>query len=274
MINIIEINTTEKARKAIEKIAKRNDLDYEFVYFLFSFCWNYDKQYFQQLKKGDLEIDDEFVRRKKIICDKLNLQNNELEKKYAIEKLYDKLSEIDTNILWQNFLYGSANSHNGYISEYATYHYLTNATKENLETLFWSGNNHNEESIMNSIFFKLFNGGLNAPNSLLGSYTDLIVKLPYKTKEFTVKDWTKDFVKEITESKQSLTDLIKILRQYCKGDKLFLQAILQSLSYSGVLKVPNIDVKNIFLPDYRDVKSKHFYSNEWTYPLRLWNELE
>lgn len=272
-MNILEINTTEQAKKAIKKLAKSNDLDYEFVYFLFSFCWNYDKQYFRQIKKIDLEIDDEYMRRKKIICDELNLQCNVLEKNYAIEKLYDCLSEIDTNILWRNFLHGSANGHNGYVSEYASFYYLSNATKENLETLFWkNGDNPNEDSIMNSIFLKLFNGGIDARNSLLYSYTDLIIKMPYTTTEFVVKDWTKDFIKDITGEKLTLTDLIKILRQYCKGDKLFLQTILEVLSYSGILKVPNIDIQNIFLPDYRDVKSKHFYSNEWKYPLRLWSE--
>ena len=271
-MNILEVNTSEKAKSAIKKLAKNNNLDYEFVYFLFSFSWNYDNQYFKQIKATDLEIDDEYLRRKKIICDKLNLQDNALDKNYLIEKVYDNLTKRDTETLWRNFLYGSTNSHNGYISEYASYHYLANATKENLATLFWNGDNLTEERIIRSMFFKLYNGGWGPRSSLTGSYVDLIVKLPYTTKEFVAKDWTEDFIKDIRKNKLTLTDLIKTLRQYCKGDKTFLQIVLEALSYSGILKVPNIDVKNIFLPDYREIKSKHFYSNEWTYPLRLWNE--
>lgn len=271
-MNIIEVNTTERAKNAIKKLAKNNDLDYEFVYFLFSFCWNYDKQYFRQIKATDLDIDDEYGKRKNIICDKLNLQFNVLDKDYVIEKVYNSLSKIDTDKLWSNFLYGSVNGHNGYISEYSSYYYLANATKENLRTLFWKGDNPNEERIIRSIFLKLFNGGMGARNSLEYSYTDLVIKIPYTTKEFIAKDWTEDFMKDITGSGLTLTDLMKSLRQYCKGDKYFLQLILEALSYSGILKVPNIDAKNIFLPDYREIKSKHFYSNEWTYPLRLWNE--
>lgn len=272
-MNILEINTTEKTRKTIEKLAKRNDLDYEFVYYLFSFCWNYDKQYLRQIKKGDLDIDDEYIRRKKIVCDTINLKNSGLEKEYVVEKLYDTLSKTNTDILRSNFLYGSTNGHNGYVSEYASYYYLANATKKNLETLFWDkSNNPNEESVMRSIFLKLFNGGIGARNSLLYTYTDLSIKIPYAKKKVTTEDWTADFVKDISKSNLILTDLLKLLKQYCKGDKLFLQTILEALSYSGAIKVPNIDIKNIFLPDYRDVKSKHFYSNEWTYPLRLWNE--
>ena len=269
-MNIVEVNTTEKAKNAIKRLAKKNNLDYEFVYLLFSFCWNYDKEYFRD--KNDLEIDDEYIRRKKIICDKLNIQANELDKKYVIEKVYESLLNTDTDILWKNFLYGSVNGHNGYISEYSAYHYLANATKENLDTLFWHKDNLNEDSIISSLFFKLYNGGWGPRSSLTGSYVDLVIKLPYTTKEFVVQDWTEDFIKDITGNKLTLTDLIKTLRLYCKGDKTFLQIVLEALSYSGILKVPNIDVKNIFLPDFREIKSKHFYSNEWQYPLRLWNE--
>jgi hypothetical protein len=48
--------------------------------------------------------------------------------------------------------------------------------------------------------------------------------------------------------------------------------VLEALSYSGILKVPNCNINNVFLPDYRDTKSKHYYSNEWAYPLMYWNE--
>jgi hypothetical protein len=271
-MNILEVNATEKVKSAIKKVAKNNDLDYEIVYFIFSFSWNKDNGYRGRIKAGDLEIDDEYTRRKKIVCDKLNLQDSVLDKNYLIEKVYDSLSKTDTKTLWRNFLYGSVNGHNGYVSEYATYYYLTNATKENLETLYWCGKNLTVERELSSIYLKLFNGGIGAHNSLEYSYTDLTVQLPYTTKTFDTEDWTENFIKDIIGEKLTLTGLIKTLRQYCKGDKYFLQSILEALSYSGVLKVPEIDVKNIFLPDYRETKSKHFYSNEWAYPLRLWNE--
>jgi hypothetical protein len=270
-MNIFEINTTEKAKNTIKKIAKRNNLDYDFVYYIFSFCWNYDEHYFKQIK--DLDKDNEYGKRKEIICDKLNIQINKLNKNNVIEKLYERLLEKDVETLKNNFLYGSQNGNNGYISEYATYHYLANATKEKLETLYWGNNyNYNEESIIKSIFLKIYNGGMGAKNGLEYCYTDLIIKLPYEVKEFTVNDWTNEFIKEIEGNKLTLIEIIKILRHYCKGDKYYLQTILEALSYSGILKVPNYEINNKFLPDFRDTKSKHFYSNEWTYPLRFWNE--
>ena len=66
--------------------------------------------------------------------------------------------------------------------------------------------------------------------------------------------------------------MIAICQNSVKGDKYFKQEILQALSYSGKIKVNDINISDIFIPDFIDELSKHFYSNEWTYPLRMWNE--
>jgi hypothetical protein len=273
-MNIFEVNTTEKAKNKIKKIAKNNNLDYELVYFILSFCWNYDLNKIG-LDTGwvkDLEKDNEYLRRMKIICDKINLEEIVLNKREAIEKLYNTLFEINTEILKNNFLHGSKNGNKCYISEYSSFYYLNNATKGKLETLYWDEGKANIESTFKSIFLKLHNGGIGARNSLRYLCDDLTIKMPYETKGFVVKDWTSDFIKNIYENNFSLTDLVKELRQYCKGDKYFLQIVLEALSFSGILKVPDNDISEIFLPDYKDKKSKHFYSNEWSYPLRYWNE--
>jgi hypothetical protein len=273
-MNIFEVNTTEKAKNKIRKIAENNNLDYELVYFIFSFCWNYDlnKIGFDIGWVKNLERDNEYLKRERIICGKINLQENILSKSETIEKLYKTLFEIDTEILKNNFLYGSQNGNKCYISEYSSFWYLNNATKEKLETLYWNGDKPNIENILKSIFLKLHNGGIDTRNSLRYLCDDLTIKMPYETKKIVVKDWTDDFIKNIERNNFLLTDLRKELKQYCKGDKYFLQIILEALSYSGILKVPDNDISKIFLPDYRDKKSKHFYSNEWSYPLRYWNE--
>jgi hypothetical protein len=275
-MNILEINTTEKAKIKIKRIAKNNNLSYDFVYNLASFVWNFNEDYHDKYYSKwveNLTVDNEYIKRKEIILNELYLQENILNKNNIIKKLYNGLLEKYIEIMKNNFLYGSLNGNNGFISEYATYYYLTNATKERLETLYWGSEvAYNEESIMKSVFMKIYNGGMGARNGLEYCYTDLIIKLPYETKKVTVTDWTANFIKEIENNKLTLTDLIKILRHYCKGDKYFLQIILEALSYSGILKVKNHDIKKIFLPDFRDTKSKHYYSNEWTYPLRFWNE--
>ena len=271
---ILEINQMDKSKKKLIGIAKNNNLDYQFVYFLFSFFWNFDKESLREVK--NLDFEDEYFYRKKAICEMLKIKEETLNKRDIIEKLYNRLLKIDDGKLKNNFMYGSLNGNNCYISEYASFYYLKNASREKLDTLFWNDkNNQNEMSIMKCIFFKLLNSGLDAKNSLIYCYSDLSIELPYDINKMTIKDWTNDFIQELdenNENKITLTDLIKILKKYCKGDKLFLQNVLEALSYSGILKVQNHKVDNIYLPDYRDKKSKHFYSNEWKYPLRFWNE--
>ena len=40
-MKVTDINTTDKAKKKIQTIAKNNNLDYELVYYIFCFHWNY-----------------------------------------------------------------------------------------------------------------------------------------------------------------------------------------------------------------------------------------
>jgi hypothetical protein len=273
-MNILEVNSTEKAKNKIKKIAQNNNLDYEFVYSILSFCWNYDKN-----KMGldigwvkNLDMDNEYSKRLNIVCDKINLKENLLNKDETIEKLYNNLSKVNTEKLKNDFLYGSQHGNKCYISEYSSFYYLNNATKEKLGTLYWNDNKPTIESLMKSIFLKLHNGGMDARNGLQYLCVDLTIKLPYLENETVANDWTNDFIKNIVIEKYTLSDLIKQLKQYCKGDKYFYQIILQAISFSGILKVAKIDVSKLFLPDYRNIKSKHFYSNEWSYPLRFCNE--
>jgi hypothetical protein len=275
-MNIFEINTTEKAKNKIKQIANKNSLNYNFVYTLVSFFWNFNEGYHDKYYSKWVEniiIDTEYIKRKESVLNKLYLKEGLLNKNHAIEKLYNSLFEKNKETLINNFLYGSLKGNNGLVSEYATYYYLRNATKEKLATLYWGKEfSYNEMSIMKSIFLKIYNGGMSARNALNYCYTDLLIKLPYEIKNVISIDWTKDFIKELGQKKLTLTDLIKTVKHYCKGDKYFLQTVLEAISYSEILKVSKCDIKNVFLPDFRDTESKHFYANEWTYPLRLWND--
>lgn len=253
----------------IANIAKRNNLDYEFVYSIITFHWNYDGI------EGDwvnnLTVDDEYNKRLEIIYKILNLSNEVLDKHYVIEKIYNITKELNENILESNFLVGSQNGNYCYVSEYASYYYLKNATMDKLETLDWVDGKLNNETIVKYIFRKLFRGGSIERHNLGYLYSDLIVRLPYIETKNDTNDWTKEFIQNVYKNKTTLTDLIKML-QFCKGDKYFKQTILEALSYSGKLKVNGHETENKFIPEYRNELSEHFYSNEWTYPLRFWNK--
>jgi hypothetical protein len=272
-IKITEINQTEKAKKKITNIAKNNSLDFELVYLLISFYWNYDEQFREAIgwiNPKNIIMDNEYYKRYEKIASKLDLTDKSFDKKYVVEKIHDKINELDKETINNNFLYGSKNKNYCYVSEYASYYYLTNATNEKLATLDWNSGKLTKENIMEKIFLKIFRGGSVDRYNLEYLYSDLIINLPYNEPVSNVEDWTKDFIKDFEG--EPLTELIKKLRQYCKGDKYFLQTILEALSYSGKIKVKGHDVKNKFIPDYRNELSEHFYANEWTYPLRFWKK--
>ena len=270
---INEINQSEKAKKKIGNIARNNNLEYELVYKIISFYWNYDEWGREALGWVDIKnikTDDEYNEIYETIYKILGLTDEMFDKDYVVQKIYNKIRKTDEKILENNFLEGSQNKNYCYISEYASFYYLTNATVEKLKTLDWSKDKLQKESIVDNIFRKIFRGGSVDRYNLEYLYSDLIINLPYKKTAINVKDWTKEFVQNI-EGK-TVTDLIKGLRQYCKGDKYFYQTILEALSYSGKLKVKEHDVKDKFIPDYRNELSEHYYANEWTYPLRFWKK--
>jgi hypothetical protein len=270
---ITEINQSEKAKKKIANIAKNNNLEYEWVYSIISFYWNYDEWASEALgwiNIRNIKIDDEYNKRYETIYKTLGLTDEIFDKKYVAEKIYAGIKQINEKKLENNFLEGSQNKNYCYISEYASYYYLTNATVEKLQTLEWSKGELTKENIAGGIFYKIFRGGSVERYNLKYLYSDLIINLPYKKTEISVNDWTKEFVQNIKA--ETLTDLIKEVKQYCKGDKYFYQTILEALSYSGKLKIKGHEIENKFIPDFRNELSKIFYANEWTYPLRFWSK--
>jgi hypothetical protein len=268
-MKLSEINQTEKAKKKIANIAKKNNLDYEFVYSIITFYWNYDGIEGHWVQ--NLTEDNESNKRREKIYGILNLNDKPLDKNHVVEIIYNKIKQMDKTILENNFLAGSQNGSYCYISEYASYYYLNNATIDRLKTMDWIKGKSNNETIVTNIFLKIFRGGSIERYNLGYLYSDLTVKLPYITVRNNAEDWTKEFIQNVYKSKTTLTGLIKML-DYCKGDKYFKQTVLEALSYSGKLKVDGHEVENKFIPDYRNELSEHFYSNEWTYPLRFWNK--
>jgi hypothetical protein len=269
-MKLSEINQTDKAKKKIGNIAKNNNLEYDFAYSILSFHWNYDGLEGEWVI--DLTKDNEYDKRIEAIDKILKLDNKFLEKNDVVEAIYNQMKKLNKDILEKDFLAGSQNGNYCYVSKYASYHYLTNLTVEKLKSLEWKSDILNNETIVKNIFLKLFRGGSVDRYNLEYLYSDLLIELSYIEKRNTVNNWKSEYIQNIYASEFTLTDLIKELKQYCKGDKYFLKTVLEALSYSGEIKVENHQIKNIFIPDYRNELSGHYYSNEWTYPLRFWNK--
>lgn len=271
-MKVTDINTTDKAKKKIQTIAKNNCLDYQLVYYIISFHWDFDNE---NMWKGiEVDIDDDYHSRYKYISDKLCIRNERSSKEEVINKIYGQLKDIKTEELINNFIYGSTTKNCSLISEYASYFYLSNGNIENLNTLNWESKDIGLQEVVNNLYLKFVGGGSIHRYHLDYLFTDLTIKLPYQNQYVKTENWVNQFIKNIENNKEhlKLSDLRNTLKEFCKGDKYFLQTILEALSYSNTLKVQNHPVENIFIPDHRDKLSSHYSSNEWTYPLRFWNE--
>lgn len=270
-MKVTDINTTDKAKKKIQGIAKSNNLDYDLVYYIFCFHWNYDG--IEGRWVTELDKDVEYQHRYKFICDELKLNQENLTKTQIIEDIYNKLNSLNETTIAENFIFGATQKNYCLVSEYASFYYVANATKEKLNTLEWKSADLTLENIVQQLFLKFFRGGSVDRYNLEYLYADLTINLPYQHQIVKNQDWTKDFIKKVDNNREKLklSDLRNIVKEFCKGDKYFLQTILEALSYSDTLKVENHSIKDIFVPDFRNKLSSHFYANEWTYPLRFWS---
>ena len=270
-MKVTDINTTDKAKKKIQGIAKSNNLDYNLVYYIFCFHWNYDG--IEGTWVTEVDKDDEYQNRYKFICDELKLNKENLTKTQIIEDIYNRLNTLKETTITESFIFGATQKNYCLVSEYASFYYLANATKEKLNTLECKSVDLTLETIVKQLFLKFFRGGSVDRYNLEYLYADLIINLPYQNQIVKNEDWTKNFIKKVDENREKLklADLRNIVKEFCKGDKYFLQTILEALSYSDTLKVENHSVKDIFVPDFRNKLSSHFYANEWTYPLRFWS---
>ncbi len=272
-----EINQTDTAKRKLKNIAKNNNLPLEFVTTLYNFNWDLDPVRPTESYgwvSSEQYTEEQFKQAKKIICKYLDIDLNfKLSKEEVIKKLIKTYNDIDERNILNQFLIGGENKNKAYVSEYATFYYLKNLTENNLFSLD-SEETYDTTDIFHYIFLKIFRGGCIERYNLFYVFTDLFIKLPFVKKEEKYKnEWHSNLIKTIEEYKpNTLTDLIKSCKGLIKGDKYFKQMILEALSYSGGLKVKDIDVENIFIPNFRNELASNFYSNEWSYPLRMWNE--
>ncbi|MBS9767222.1 MAG: hypothetical protein KGV44_06755 [Flavobacteriaceae bacterium] len=272
-----EINQTDTAKRKLKNIAKNNNLPLEFVTTLYNFNWDLDPVRPTESYgwvSSEQYTEEQFKQAKKIICKYLDIDLDfKLSKEEIIKKLIKTYNDIDERNILNRFLIGGENKNNTYVSEYATFHYLKNLTENNLLSL-GSEETYDTTDIFHYIFLKIFRGGCIERYNLFYVFTDLFFKLPFVKKEEKYKnEWHSDLIKTIEKYKpNTLTDLIKSCKGLIKGDKYFKQMILEALSYSGELKVKDIHVENIFIPNFRNELASNFYSNEWSYPLRMWNE--
>lgn len=275
-----DINQSDTAKRKLKNIAKNNQLPLEFVSTLYKFYWDLDpvspNESIGWVKKTQF-TQEQFLDGVQTICDFLNIDKKiiAISKEAVISRLINELKQNNKADIENKLLMAGEQANHALLSEFATVHYYHNYTKDKLIKLCEQNNQdkYTEDEFMWSLFLKVFRAGSLEKASIFYAYTDLFFKLPYQINAADSTDWLKPLITDIENLKKStLTDLVKCCKGKIKGNKLFKQAVLESLAFSGYLKVNNISTSDIFLPFYKDELASHFYANEWQYPLRMWNE--
>ena len=269
---VTDINTSDKAARKLGAIAKAAGLPCEVVEYLFAFHWNMDGHEGTWVYERDLEKNGDFYRRYNFLFDAFMVHSGALSRADMIAALYQKLEQTDEAALLRDFIAGAAAKDYGRVSQFATYWYLRNATEAKLATLDGPAEDYKPGVLLYNIFLKLFRGGAIERYRLDYVYADLVHAFPPNAPSGNAGDWLRSFLDELAASpdRTSLSGLRALLKKHLKGDRHFLQTVLEALSYAGYLKVHGHPIADIFIPDHRNKLSPHGNSNEWTYPLRFW----
>jgi hypothetical protein len=269
-------NQTDTAKRKLKSLAKANGLDVGFVTALANFTWDYDPQFNNEATGwvSNKKLDSPAEKLLENIAATLGLPRNfELTREAAAKDLLAAHRQRDPNLLWSNFAVAAAAKHYGHVSEFASYFYLRGLNRDNARFLDWKAKKVGILQIARNLFLKHFRGGAIERYDLAYLWCDLVLTLPYQeqcSKVAVPVDRLLDAVESLPRD-SGLRDLLACCKGIVGGDKFFKQEVLQSLAYADVLRVNGLSVTEMFLAERRNELSPHFYSNEWTFPLRFWS---
>lgn len=270
-------NQTDTARRKLKSLAEASCLDIEFVSALANFTWDYDPQYRNEaigwVSNDTLSRAAE--EQLHWIAESLGLRPDfKLEQDQAVKELIQAHRDMSASKVWANFCVAAATKNYGRVSEFASHNYLRGIDDSTARHLSWNEKGVGMIEIARNLFLKLFRGGQIEREDLAYSWCDLVVPLQYaEPQPSKAAPWVEELLVYIESlpPNSGLKDLIDCCKGLVGGDKSFKQVVLQSLAYADVLRVTGLSVREMFIAERRDELSPHFYSNDWTFPLRFWS---
>ncbi len=272
-----ERNQTDTARRKLKSLAGTSGIDIELVSALANFTWDYDPEY------GNEAIG--WVDNKKLpkaakeqlrwIAESLGMRPDfEVDRDQATKDLIQAYGDQSAVTLWTNFCAAAVTKNYGRVSEFASHNYLRGINESRARLLAWRGKSLRFIEIARNLFLKLFRGGTIERYDLGYLWCDLALPLKYTDpKSLKVTPWIDALLAAIDSlpPNSGLKDLIGCCKGLVDGDKYFKQEVLQALAYADVLRVNGLPVSEMFIAERRNKLSPHFYSNEWSFPLRFWS---
>ncbi|QGQ23790.1 hypothetical protein F1728_14325 [Gimesia benthica] len=272
-----ERNQTDQARRKLKGLAKSSGMDLELITALANFTWDYDKV---TPRDGNgwinkTPLNPAARKQLRLIADTVHLTPNfTLEYDQAAKDLIRTHAKLSSEIVWTNFYPAVANKNYGRVSEFASWYYLRGLNKSRMKSLDWKTKPVGMVEIARELFLKFFRGGSIERDNLDYLWCDLTLPLEYSyPKTSKVTPWLEPLLSAIEglPPHSGLKDLLACCKGLVGGDKFFKQEVLQALSYADVLQVNDLSVTAMFIADRRDELSSHYYSNEWSFPLRFWS---
>lgn len=272
-----ERNQSDSARRKLKMLAKVSDLDVEFVTALANFTWDYDPRSGREPLGwvSNTTLSSVAEDQLQSIAERLGLDCEfELSRDQAAKDLIQSHHDQSSDLLWANFCSAALNKNYGQVSEFASYFSLRGLNKTRVDLLHWNGSRIGMVEIAQQLFLKLFRGGSIERGDLAYSWCDLSIPLEYVGAQPSHSaEWLNQLLSAIESlpTKSGLSALINCCKGIVGGDKFFKQEVLQSLAYADVLRVNDLSVTEMFIAERSGEMSPHFYSNEWSFPLRFWS---
>ncbi|WP_339731657.1 hypothetical protein [uncultured Gimesia sp.] len=272
-----ERNQSDSARRKLKSLAKASGVELELVSALANFTWDYDTE-FRNEPIGwvnNSKLSRAAEKQLHWIAETLAIPPDfTLDFDRASKDLRQSHAAQSINHVWANFTLAAVTKNYGYVSEFASYHYLRGINTSRIKSLEWSGKGVGMVEIARNLFLKLFRGGAIERDDLAYLWCDLAVPLDYHVgKPAKSAPWLEPLLASIESlpTNSGLKDLIACCKGLVGGDKFFKKEVLQSLSYADVLRVTGLPVSDMFIAERRNELSPHFYSNEWSFPMRFWS---
>lgn len=265
-------NQSDTALRKLKSLAKSSGVDLKLVTTLANFTWDYDLDIgWVDNRRLPSTVNEQL----NSVADSLGIASDiQLTRSNAEKQLLDALGHVSPRLLWSNFLAAGESQNFGHVSEFASFHYLRGLTVSRIKSLDWEDGTLGLLEIARNLFLKFFRGGSIERYNLAYLWSDLTIPIPYiQPRNRTSNEWIRKLLDRIEALPRGsgLNDLLGCCKGLVAGSKWFKQEVLQSLTYADVIRINQLPVASMFIPERRDEECPHFYSNEWSFPLRFWS---
>jgi len=273
-----QINSSAFAATKLQALSRSSGLNVDFVRAVANFTWDYDRDRPRKESNGWVELDPDDRTTEDgiaLIATTLGLERNwSVSASGLIPQLLQAHMAIDPTAVWREFECAIASKSYWKLSRFATFSWLRGASAERLAALQDRHAEYRLSDLATALFLKLFRGGCLERSRLLYAWADLTgIGHAAPPADMPSGNVAEALAASFTETPPAtLSELLATCKGAIGGDKLFRQEALQALSYANLLQVNEHPITDIWLPGAQRKLSRHFYSNEWTYPLRFWGE--